>query len=461
MALHTHNYEIKNSEVGLAYPYAEWLQAKEIQSSKELVFYPHEKVHNKFTKSYEHFYLAKYDKYNSKHIKLVSEHELSFTKTLLDSKLQVLRLEKDSYYWHKVCNSASTPQSAFSSIQNPVVLLPKNSLRADYDPKYKNFIFIARINKPVDNEENYLYGFVINICDYLPANVFKLCEEEDSKQDDVYNNSCNLVSQDYEILCMKSSPAALKQLCALKILHYEYTYVNKWHRNDNEKQMMSSVFYNHYGLPPAIYSLIWPSRLHLNECLQRFSVLKSPNGAYEMSINENGLLIMRRYVQSERREDYFKLCNYIYEKDVESLLLCKYGLMIIYNRKQENRRPTLVYQMKGRFLNDCQYVQLTDLGTLVLRSYLGHKESLVLNLNEFIPTTKHFIDNNSEIKKSESLRRVFNVHNVNLNLLHLDKNDEEKYLFKIVIRLSQFNFKLLINSIVKVLQKMYNWFTFF
>lgn len=457
MALLTHNYEIKNSEVGSAYPYADWLLTKELSHNcKDLLFYPHEKVLNKFTQSHEHFYLAKYDKCNSKHIKLVSEHELHFTKTLLDSKLQILRLDKDSYYWHKVCNSSN-----FNSTQNPVVLLPKNSLRADYDPKYKNFIFIARINKPIDNEDNYLYGFVINICDYLPANVFKLCEDEDSK-DDVVNNSCNLVNQDYEILCLKSSPASLKQLCALKILQYEYNYLNKRQRHDNEKQMLSSVFYKHYGLPPAIYSLIWPSRLRFNECLQRFSVLKSPSGLYEMSINENGLLIMRKYVQSERRVGHFKLCNYLYEKDVESLLLCKYGLMIIYNRKQENRRPTLVFQVKGQLLSDYQYVQLSDQGTLVLRSWNPDgRESVVLNLNEFIPTTKHFIDNNSEIKRSEGSRRVFNVHNVNLNLLHLDKNDEEKYLFKIVIHLSQFNLKLLISNIVKVLRKIYNWFTFF
>lgn len=460
MALNTHNYEIKDAKVGLGYPNAEWLFTKEFNSQyqKDLFFYPHEKILNKFTKSHEHFYLAKFDKSNSKHIKLISEHELNFTKDLADSKTQVLRLDKGSYYWHKICNSSTA--SLFNSVQNPVVLLPRNSLRADYDPKYKNFIFIARINKPIDNEDNYLYGFVINICDYLPANVFKLCEDEDSK-DELISNSCNLVNQDYEILCLKSSPASLKQLCALKILTYEYNYINKWNRNDNEKQMLSSVFYNHYGLPPAIYSLIWPSRLHMNECLQKFSVLKSPNGLYEMSINENGLLILRKYVKNELREGYFKLCNYLYEKDVESLLLCKYGLMIIYNRKQENRRPTLVYQMKGKLLQNCQYLQLTDVGNLVLRSYLNHTNCVMLNLNEFIPTTKHFIDNNAEIKKTESSRRVFNVHNVNLSLLHLDKNDEEKYLFKIVIHLSQYNFKLLINTIVKVLQKIYNWFTFF
>lgn len=177
----------------------------------------------------------------------------------------------------------------------------------------------------------------------------------------------NLTTTNYEVLCLRKQPARLKQLCALKL--------NKHLEEDDPR-----LTYTIRALPYSIRSLICPHYLVPGQCLIKHGKMRSLNHLYEVSLSKYGVL---RFVKLDDDEKQVATI----EKNIESLLVLKSGIYLIYDSNQATRRPIILYsQQQNSSMLSSFYLEVTNDG--YLRVYIRHDsnrtDSLDLfNLNEY------------------------------------------------------------------------------
>lgn len=382
------------------------------------------------------YYIVK-SEFNS-HIKLfhVKLNELINHQQQHSQQLQVLNIDNDQYYWSKLNH-------------DDINMLPKHALRVGYDNEIKNFIYIGRLN--VDNFN--LIGIVSNMCEYVPANMIKFFNFNESYPN-LNANIDNLNNQttNYELLCIKVSPSTLTQLCIKEILKSD--------------KLNMSVRKEINKLPNKFNNLIWPKRLYFNECLKKLNKLCSKNFLFEININNNGILKFNRYVKSQEiRLD----STHIYEKNIETFMLCKHGVLITFDSKQPNRRPIVLHEFNSKNTNSINihqsYLKLTNNGLLKLVTYdikmCVKKKHTLLNLNEYF-TNKTSNSAMVPIQNVNNTRQVIESQNENNNFTTLymphaikitTLNEFERYKYKLI--------KFLIIddcSIRSIPLKLYNFF---
>ena len=175
----------------------------------------------------------------------------------------------------------------------------------------------------------------------------------------------NLISNNYQVLCMRKQPASLKRLCRLRLVQLNDAFVdnarnnttNTNNTNNNEWCVGSAL--QHDTLPLSMRQLLWPSSLEPGECVCKRGKMRSPDGTYEMGISSAGSL---RFVRYAAAPSHRHMAAATFEKNVESVLVTAYGVYIIYDSKQATRRPTMLYkhrqQQQQQQANECVDKQL-------------------------------------------------------------------------------------------------------
>ena len=346
------------------------------------------------------------------------------------SKLDILKID-DQLYWSKLINSS---------------YIPLNAVKIDYDTKIKNFIYIGRILQN-NNGLHYFFGTVSNYCEYIPAVAIKLSTSIESF--DVNENEqkaqLNYSATNYEILCVKYQPPNLQNSCIKSILRLD---------------MMNSVHLKMYynpRLPSSLRKYIWPEMLMMNDSLKKLKKICSNNLKYEISIGQSGILKLNRFNKYNEIESSF-----IYEKDIECLLLCKNGVFLLFDYKQLNRRPISLHEFTCpiKIFNSI-YLKLTNVGKLKLikRSKDLTIKICLINLEDYL------------IAKNEDIilkKAIFPKNTIEQNKLYaplafemttINENDRDK--FKLIDLIIQgfrvFQLPILIlKLIIFIIKKIFN-----
>jgi hypothetical protein len=166
----------------------------------------------------------------------------------------------------------------------------------------------------------------------------------------------NLIAKNYEVLCLKKQPASLKQLCKLVLIKLEEdTFKFDCFNVENIRKNKEINTFLREKLPNSINNLLWPSFLEPGECITKHGKMRSSNGIFELSIDKNGTLRFIKLIKQVYKKTFYKtdekdfVCKEFtqivtYEKNVESLLVSKSGVYLIYDNRQETRKPTLFYK---------------------------------------------------------------------------------------------------------------------
>ena len=309
-------------------------------------------------------------KYRTKHgtIKLrnVSIHELKQQSTLSPS-LFVLHLPKDSYFWCKVNNNN----------------IPMHALRAGYDANTRQFCFIGRVKCNQDHQ----VGTLAQLYEYIPTVVLQLHSNEFL--------SCN----NYEVLCLRTIPATLQQLCINSLLS------SAQNNEDNS----------------CVRNLLWPACLTTGQCIAKGGKMRSNNGQYELGITRSGVLKFTRYHQTKK-------CITTYEKNVESLVVINSGVFVIFDEHQAQRRPIVLYENKQQKQENGYYddtktfdslfscslrhknfvLELCDNGQLrVIVLYNSrHLVANLIDLNEFFIKPVAFVEQKQQVVQVSKNKNV-------------------------------------------------------
>lgn len=363
-------YGVKDPECSYSFKGAEWLTPYQVldrlkirnflsyQINPNELVYPNELIVSDLTQTItDVILLAKYtDKYGSLKLKSIFLSQLILN--LAQNKYLILSIEKDTYYWSTVNNAHFIPRHAF---------------RVGFDNVAKQFSYIGRMKVSsllpnqrhnTTNKVTNLFGSLINIYEYIPAIVLQL-HDLDNQYDSFWSRvrlsiknsnsntahlDFNLVSSNYEVLCLKKQPATLKQLCIIKLVKLEEeTFLTSSQQDDPKREEINRSL---RSLPSSIRNLLWPSYLMPGQCIIKNGKMRSVNGVYEISINHLGSL---RFL-------FVNFCSntqvITYEKNVESLLVSKTGIYLIYDNNQATRRPTLLYKHQQRTSTDshCTFV---------------------------------------------------------------------------------------------------------
>lgn len=394
-------FNIKDAETNLSFSEIKWLNTN-VDFDDDDEIEPNEILYDESSKSKERVFLAKYE---NNGIEVFGTRSIDNVTRL---NYSILKLNKNSFYWQKI---GSSPH-----------LFPKYAFRAAYDMLYKNFTFIARLRK-----DNNLckFGLIVNICDYMPAIVFQIFDKVTRNCSTKLLNLNSLSDiNNYEILCLKSSPASLKNLCVNRILSLESKYYET-------NRIFTNLFHTRLEetLPKVVCDTFWPYRLNPNENLKKLNKLRSQNSMFELNISENGLLRIRKYFKITDQQDFYFYTNYIYEKNVESFVLCKYGVMIIYDYRQETRRPSFIFEFKKNddFKKGPLYLELSDDGHLKLVNVRLGQELIILDLNDFI-TNEPYVYYTTSLKITSTANRIQEALQLNLDTL----NQNKKFFFKMI-----------------------------
>ena len=446
----THKYQgVKDADVGLNFVEAEWLTPNQainklninnnnlqyLNSNPSSLIYPNELILSDTNHIVDVLLLAKFtDKHGNLKLKSVllsqlissmshtsnpSSNTLSASSISQTSRVLILSLPKDSYYWSKV----------------DAHFIPPHALRVGYDTIAKQFSYIGRMRvamsnsstnlvatsslnhfKGYSNSVTGLIGTLTNIYEYIPAIVLQLhdlsylndkklsininnlnahnslvqyqpvSQQLDQQQQQhheyfnhnrnsnesfwsrlraaIKNNNTNefnfnyILSNNYEVLCLKKQPPRLKQLCVSKLSSLEETTLqNIINNQDCQTYAQECVFRNNLevngvlrSLSSSIRNLVWPSYLEPGQCLVKNGKMRSSNGLYEVSINQKGALVFTKLSQTTTLNemsifDEHKICKQVttYEKSAESLLLAKSGIYLIYDNNQAIRKPYDLY----------------------------------------------------------------------------------------------------------------------
>ena len=128
----------------------------------------------------------------------------------------------------------------------------------------------------------------------------------------IKNNNTNefnfnyILSNNYEVLCLKKQPPRLKQLCVSKLSSLEEaTLKNIINNQDCQTFSQESVFRSNLevngvlmSLSSSIRNLVWPSYYEPGQCLVKNGKMRSSNGLFELSINQKGALVFTKLSQT-------------------------------------------------------------------------------------------------------------------------------------------------------------------
>ena len=382
------------------------------------LIYPNELVLSESQSVIDLLLLAKYtDKYGSLKLKSIllsqlissiikhtSYHQSSSisSSNLNTSDIFILSLPKDSYFWCDLDDAQ---------------IIPKCALRVGYDQYVRQFSYIGRMkvahlfgNNSNSNQPNSLPQFAFNLThkiligtlthlyEYIPAICLKLHDlsyldekklmsfnqnqnyqplgmqqyheyfnpslndslwsklKSAFKSNNLKEIDFNLMSKNYEVLCLKKQPASLKQLCKLTLIKLEEdTFKFDCYNIEKTRRNMEINKFLREKLPNSINNLLWPSFLEPGECISKQGKMRSSNGIFELNINKNGTLRFIKLMKNSCKSTFYKtdendlICKdftqiVTYEKNVESLLVSKSGVYLIYDNRQETRKPTLFYK---------------------------------------------------------------------------------------------------------------------
>ena len=344
------------------------------------------------------------------------------------SKLEILRID-EQFYWSKLIDST---------------YIPHNATRIGYDNTINNFVYIGRIQQ--NNGQKYLIGTVSNYCEYIPAIAIKLSSSIDSLDDAKENEQIahlNYSTTNYEILCIKYQPVKLQSLCIKNFLELEF-------KNPNNRKM-----HFEHRLPSGLHKYIWPAKLILDDSLQKLAKLCSPNLKYEISIGKTGIMKFDRFNDDNSIE-----ATFIYEKDIECLLLCKNGVFLLFDYKQAYRRPILLHEFTcPNKIFYSIYLKLTNNGKLMLikRGKDLTIKFCLINLDDYLA---NYENNKVSIelkhKKMIETNHAFEIKTIN-------ESDRAKYQLIRMFLLEDFKiyhipiiiFNLIVIIIKKVLNKIF------
>lgn len=155
----------------------------------------------------------------------------------------------------------------------------------------------------------------------------------------------NLTTTNYEVLCLLKQPATLKQLAAQQLI-----------KLDDEDSHYSSTI---RSLPVSMRSLILPTYLVPGQCVIKHGKMRSSNFVYELGVSAYGVL---RFVKREMPSGEKQLATV--EKNVESLLVIKGGVYLVFDSNLTTRRPLVLYQHQPRSSCDSFYLEITNDGYL-------------------------------------------------------------------------------------------------
>ena len=298
------NYEIK------------WLKFKEIVNSEE------------------EEYLIKHECNNSLKLLNLNLNQLKIVNNNDDfkSSLEFLKLDDKYLYWSKLIDASYIPQ---------------NAIKICYDKIIKNFIYIGRILQ----NGNYIYGTVTNFCEYIPAIAIKLSNIYTLDINDNEQKALNYSTTNYEVLCVKTQPLKLQNLCIKSILSVEIK------NSINGSKMLCNQ-----NMPSSLRRFIWPTIINMDDSLKKLTKLCSKNLKYEIAITQNGIMKFNKFNGNNEIQSSF-----IYEKDIDSLVLCKNGVLLQFDFKQAFRRPIILHEFTcPNKMFYSIYLKLTNTGKLKL-----------------------------------------------------------------------------------------------
>lgn len=519
-------YGIKDADASYSFNEALWVTPYEVidqlkNTTKLLdknLIHPNELILNDLNQIVDILLLAKYrNKHGNIKLKsillsqLKSQYIVAETE-LVDSNLLILKLPSDSYYWcHIETNS-----------------IPRYSLRAGYDQITRQFSYIGRMKvssllsssgqipvrdnmkvKSVSNTITNLIGSLTHFYEYIPAIVLQLHDlsyldekkliklnqnssmnqnqsslVENKNQAQSFwnrlrsavltNNSSkdmdfNFISSNYEVLCLKKQPATLKQKCIFKINEIsEFYFVN------NDKQQFRSF----NALPNSTRNLLWPSYLMPGQCLVKNTKMRSSNGIYEITINQNGNLKLIKYILNEANMSK-KIVTF--EKNIESLLISQTGVYLIFDDNQAMRKPTVLYRHSSKpMFNESQrgnksiehkcsdtlldsslgsgfVLELSDAGCLrvIVQTFIRNS----LNSHKSNVNLIYLLDLNEHFKPPQSFAPMTLKHTS--PTVDIDKNSDKSVILSIKIVLNDFRefpqrvFHVLRNILKAIFHRIY------
>lgn len=251
----------------------------------------------------------------------------------------------------------------------------------------------------------------------------------------------NLMSTQYEVLCLKKQPASLKQLCKITLIKLEEDTFNNFDfnveiSNNKNVEINKSLREN---LPNSIRNLLWPSILEPGECISKHGKMRSSNGIYELNINKNGALRFIKLTKAKNLKLNDSKCDQdiynenillkqivTYEKNVESLLISKSGVYLIYDNKQETRKPTLFYKHNSSSplsFYSCSFNLLNDDQTI------NHFNNLFDNTSYFVELSDNgFLRVVLKLNQKSSKPIIINILNLNEYFVCIDHTDSSNFL---------------------------------
>lgn len=388
-------YSVKDPEQNVSFKQTQWLSPYQVldklgvnnlfsyQINPNRLIYPNELIISESTQCISDIiFLSKYtDRFGVLKLESIFLSQLisvlcasNVNTSMLIDRVQILSIEKDTYYWECVRNSNQIPRYAF---------------RVGFDNLSKQFSYIGRMKVSLLNENisqsmknitykiTNMFGSLVNIYEYIPAMVLQL-HGLDNRLDSLWsriklsikNNytskDLNLIANNYEVLCLKKQPASLKQLCKNRLVKFEEETNELYFKselNEREKKYLS-INSALRSVPKSMRCMLWPSFLVPGQCLARNSKMRSLNDKYELILNEYGHLGFSLSI-------YGSFKRITYEKNVESMLISHSGVYIIY---ENNRRPTLLYKHQtiehgsSNDLDECSYSNIFD--NLLCSSYV-------------------------------------------------------------------------------------------
>lgn len=347
------------------------------------------------------------------------------------SKLDILKID-DQLYWSKLIDSS---------------YIPHNAVKIDYDKKIKNFIYIGRILQN-NNGQHYFFGTVSNYCEYIPAVAIKLSTSIDSTidvNDKEQKAQLNYSATNYEILCAKYQPSKLQYSCIKSILRIDM--INSVHLQ---------MYYNP-RLPLSLRKYIWPEKLMMNDCLKKLKKICSKNLKYEISIGQSGVMKLSRLNKSNVIESSF-----IYEKDIDCLLLCKNGVFLLFDYKQFNRRPISLHEFTCPIkIYNSIYLKLTNDGKLKLikRSDDLTIKICLINLEDYLETKTDDIvySKVSFPKKTIEQTKLYVPHAFEIATINENDRDKFKIIGLVIQGFRVFQLPILILKLIMfIIKKVFN-----
>jgi hypothetical protein len=481
------NYGIKNPDYNSSFIEIEWLNPQQLinklkindinqynLNSKIDIVYPSELVKNDHLTVIDLIFLAKFiDSYGNLKLKSVLLSQIitdfcslnsSIAKSNKYDRLFILSLPQNTYYWSPVRNAH---------------VLPKHALRIGFDNIAKNLTYIGRIkitsmtqgsylsylNQQVNtNKITNLFGALINVYEYIPAIVLQLHHVSEMDKSNmafsserlysqqnlklcVKNIDFNLVSNNYEVLCLRKQPASLKQTC-----------VNKLIKLEEAKQSFSWD-----SLPNSIRNLLWPANLIPGQCIVKNGKMRSSNNLYEIFINDAGLLKLTMKLVSDTSDHAETVCSrsIIFEKNVESLIVSLTGVYLIYENNQTIRRPKVLFitsdptrlrahsyvdeniQFESSVSKKSFFLELSNTGFLRVVMSANTQERRIINLIDLNECFK------SDISPSKISTSMF------INNVSYDKMSDNK-MTNYPDKNFRTHLKIFINCLIKILEILRN-----